>query len=96
MHPAQKQAVLAMLASIQQQILQVQGLLGFEASQPSVPSQVEASKAPAQTEYLTEDEENKIDAVLEQARVDGLAEAEQISKAWKRQQAEFHGTGVAF
>ncbi len=96
MHPAQKQAVLVMLQSIQSQIMQVQSLLGFDVASSNPAAPRETPRSPAQTEYLSDEEEAKLEAHLEEQRQDGLKEAEMIAKAWARQQAEFHGTGVAF
>jgi hypothetical protein len=96
LHPAQKQAILAMLASIQQQILQVQGLLGYETAQSDPVAPRDTPRAPAETQYLSDDEEKIVEKELEQARQIGLEHADVIAKAWKRQQAELSGTGVAF
>lgn len=96
MHPAQKAAILAMLQSIQSQIMQVQGLLGFDVAQSGSTPPREIPRSAVGPEYLDDKQEDELEASLEQVRQDGMKEAEIISNAWKRQQAEFHGTGVAF
>lgn len=95
MHPAQKQAIYAMLSGIETQVTQVKLLLGFDAEAPA-PQPARNIPTSSNAEYVSDEEEKQIDDALESARQDGLKEAELIASAWKRQQAELNGVGVAF
>ena len=83
-----------MLASIQTQIVQVQSLLGYDAAQPNPAPPRDIPRSAAGPEYLSEQEEEQLEAGLEQMREEGKRESEIIAAHWKRQQAEMEGKGV--
>jgi hypothetical protein len=85
MHPAQKQAILAMVQSIQGQLIALQGLVGMSASgAPPIQPSPSIPKDP-QFDPLSEEEEDKIEASLEATRQDLSREAEIVAGQWERQ-----------
>ena len=74
-----------MLNSVQGQILQIQQLLGFDSERPAAPEIPRDIPREPQMQYMSEDEEKRIDQEIEDSRRDGEAVADHIAEQWKKQ-----------
>jgi hypothetical protein len=83
----QRQAALIMIQSLQAQLAALMGVIGINpdinnAPMPRAPS---AHKSQAEIDFLTEEEENKVEESLEAVRQEAQRESLSIQEQWAKQ-----------
>lgn len=85
MDPAQRQAAMIMIQSLQAQLVGLMNVLGINAI-PTAPNHMpRPQSATAPQEYMSDEEEETIDKELEQVRKDAERETESIQSRWEKQ-----------
>lgn len=103
MHLAQKRAIFGMVDAIESQLRYLKSIILMDESpEPStaqhIPRGVAPERTPGNDQYLSIDEEKELAKRLEQARQEGMADEDNIRRAWRDQNEEMaaEGHGVMF
>ncbi len=84
MHPLQRRSLFAIISMIESGLQQLKSILALDAQDGAPPSAPQTKSAPGHGDYMSEDEEEKFEEMLERDRQQLAAEqAKKMADFWK-------------